>query len=299
MKSAVIVNPRKVGDTAAARGALEQLVAQSPGGFDPPTWIETTAEDTGPGHARRAVDDGADMVLVWGGDGTVNGVAGALAGSGVPVGVLPGGTANLLARNLGIPLDLAGAVATAYDGVTRTIDLLDVDLGNDERRISMVMAGTGWDAAMMAASEKMKRRLGWGAYVVTGAKALTLPSMDLRISLDGAEPIEIAGRTILLANVGSLVAGFDLIPEAMPDDGLMEVLVIGPNSPTDWVRTKHAIAFSRGSENDPSQTLMRAREVVVHTGHVRRRQIDGDLVSNGASLAANVLPSALSVRVPC
>jgi undecaprenyl-diphosphatase len=122
--------------------------------------------------------------------------------------------------------------------------------------------------------------------------------MNLRISVDGTEPVVMTGRTVLVANVGSLVAGFDLIPEAVPDDGFLDVLVIDPKTPTDWVRTKASIAFSRGSANDRSQTLMRGREVLVQTGHVRKRQIDGDLVSNGANLRVTVNPGALSVRVP-
>jgi diacylglycerol kinase (ATP) len=292
----VIVNPNKVGDTRQAHREVETVAAEF--GLAAPRWVETSRADPGPGHARRALDDGAELVLVWGGDGTMIGVAAALAHSGVPLGIIPGGTANLLARNLGVPLGILDAMATAFGGRDRAIDLLDVDLGHDERRVSAVMCGAGWDAAMMAAPEAMKRRFGWGAYAYEGARQIRQKPMRLRISVDGGPPQELTGRTVLVANVGTLVAGRRLLPEAEPDDGFLEVLVIDPTTPLDWVRTTASIATSRGTHVDPSRTLLRGREVVVRTGHSRKRQIDGDLVSDGSDFHVRVLPRALVVRVP-
>lgn len=292
----MIVNPNKVGDVRAARERLEAHVTGL--GAAPPAWVETSRDDPGPGQARRALDDGAKLVMVWGGDGTMIGVAGALAGSGVPLGILPGGTANLLARNLGVPLQLIEAITTAYRGRDRTIDLLDVDLGHGEHRVSAVMCGAGWDAAMMAAPERMKKLLGWGAYAVVGAGQLRQKPMRLRISVDGGPVQELSGRTVLIANVGMLVAGLDLVPEAEPDDGLLEILVIDPSSPLDWLRTTAGLVRASGSAGDPSRTLFRGREAVVCTGHSRGRQIDGDLVSNGSNFHVRVDPGALTVRVP-
>jgi diacylglycerol kinase (ATP) len=278
MSVAVVVNPRK--------------------GEPAPAWFETTAEDPGPGQARRAMREGATTVIAWGGDGTVTGVASALALTDVALAILPGGTGNLLARNLGIPLALPEAIDTAFQGDDRRIDLLDVYLGKGQRRIGAVMCGTGWDADMMAAPEGLKRALGWGAYVVQGARRLRQQPMRLRMSVDGGAEQHLYGRTVLIANVGTLVAGLELLPEARPDDGLLEVLVIDPSSPLDWVRTTAGIVRGKGSDGDPSRTLLRGRQVVVTTGHARRRQVDGDLVGDGLGFNVTVLPAALSVRVP-
>lgn len=292
----VIVHPNKVGDRNTAKLQLSELFARHE--LPDPTWVETTADDPGPGQARQAVAEGADLVLVWGGDGTMIGVAGALAGTRVPLGIVPGGTGNLLARNLGIPLDVEGAVGVALTGVSRAIDLLDVDLGGGEQRVSAVMCGAGWDAEMMAAPEALKRRLGWGAYAIEGVRSIRTKAMKLRVCVDGGPEQRIAGRTVLVANVGMLVAGLVLVPEASPDDGLLDVLVVDPTSPLDWIRTTAGIITRTGSDTDPSRTRFRGREVRIRTGHVRKRQVDGDLVTPGSDLCVRVRPGALVVRVP-
>lgn len=296
MTVAVVVNPTKLGNPERARERLGALARAL--GEPEPRWLPTTAEDPGPGQARQALDDGADLVLAWGGDGTVTAVAGVLSGSGVPLGLLPGGTGNLLARNLEIPLDLDDAVRTAYRGRDRAIDLLDVYLGQGEHRVSTVMCGTGWDAAMMAAPEELKRRIGWAAYAVEGARRIRQKPMRLRLSIDGGPPERLYGRTVLVANVGTLVAGLRLLPESEPDDGVLEVLVVDPDTPLDWLRTTADVVRGRGSAGDPSRTLLRGRDVVVTTGHKRERQIDGDLVRSGYGFHVKVLPGALTVRVP-
>jgi len=293
---ALVVNPTKVGNPRRARHRIEAMAEAL--GEAPPSWLATTEDDPGPGQARRALDDGATMVLVWGGDGTVTAVAGVLSGTGVPLGLLPGGTGNLLARNLGVPLGLSDALTTAFRGADRAIDLLDVYLGHGEHRVSTVMCGTGWDAAMMAAPEQLKKRLGWGAYAIEGARRMRRQPMRLRLSVDGGPPERRYGRTVLVANVGTLVAGLRLLPESVPDDGLLEVLIVDPTSPLDWLRTTADVVRGKGADGDPSRTLLQGREVVVSTGHRRTRQIDGDLVSNGYGFHVRVVPKALKVRVP-
>ncbi len=296
MRVVVIANPRKVGDRDAARARLALLAEAA--GHEPPDWVETTAEDPGPGQARAAAEAGVDIVMVWGGDGTVTGVAGALAGTGVPLAILPGGTTNLLARNLGIPLDLAGAVDVAFRGRTRVIDVMDVDLGRGEQRVSVVMCGMGWDAEMMAAPDAVKRRLGWGADALEGARPVGMPPMPLRISVDGGAEQRLHGRTVLVANVGMLVGGLVLVPEADPGDGLLDVLVLAPTSPLDWIRTTAGVVAQTGSESDPSRIRFRGRTVTISTDRSRKRQIDGDLVGSAEGLTVAVRSGALAVRVP-
>jgi diacylglycerol kinase family enzyme len=143
--------------------------------------------------------------------------------------------------------------STRTQGADRVIDLFDVDLGYGERTVSAVMCGSGWDAAMMAASEAMKRRLGWGAYAITGARQVRRRPMRLQISVDGSPVQELSGRTVLIANVGSLVAGLNLVPEADSDDGVLGVLVIDSASPVDWVRTGAGLVRAKGSDGDPAR----------------------------------------------
>lgn len=291
-----IVHPGKVGDRRQARAQLARHAEAM--GQPTPVWVETTADDPGPGQARAAAADGVDMVMAWGGDGTVIGVAAELADTGVPLAIVPGGTGNLLARNLRIPLDLAGAVEVAYRGRSRAIDLLDVDLGGGERRTSAVMCGMGLDAEMMAAPEDVKRRLGWGAYAIEGARTVRGAPMPLRICVDGGRAHDVTGRTVLVANVGTLVAGLVLVPDAGPTNGLLDVLVVDPTSPADWVRTTAGIVARTGADRDPSRIRFRGRQVSISTDEPRKRQIDGDLVSAGGTLDVTVRPSALTVRVP-
>jgi diacylglycerol kinase family enzyme len=296
MSIAVVVHPRKVGDVTRARALVNEIAASV--GQPPPAWFETTADDPGPGQTRRAIDEGATTVVAWGGDGTVMGVAAALMNSDISLGILPGGTGNLLARNLGIPLNVRRAVEVALTGRVRRIDLLDVYLGRGRRALSAVMCGMGWDADMMGAPEELKHRVGWGAYVLEGARHVRKQPMRLRLSVDGGPEQHLYGRTVLLANVGMLVAGLDLIPEAEADDGLMDVLVIDPSSPVDWARTTTGILRGKGAAADPSRTHLRGREVIVSTSHARRRQIDGDIVEDGYGFRVSVLERALAVRVP-
>jgi diacylglycerol kinase family enzyme len=296
MSVALVVHPKKVGNTARAR----ELVASVAAAIDQPTpmWFETTADDPGPGQARQAIEQGATTVLAWGGDGTVMGVASALVNTDVSLGIIPGGTGNLLVRNLGIPLDARGAIEVALTGKDRRIDLLDVYLGRGERALSAVMCGMGWDADMMGADEALKRHVGWGAYVFEGARSIGRKPMRLRLSVDGGPEQHLYGRTVLVANVGMLVAGIDLIPEARADDGLLDVLVVDPSSPLDWARTSVGILRGKGADNDPSRTHLRGRDVVVSTGRARGRQVDGDPVADGYGFRVSLLEKALTARVP-
>jgi diacylglycerol kinase family enzyme len=122
--------------------------------------------------------------------------------------------------------------------------------------------------------------------------------MRLRLSVDGGPEQHLYGRTVLVANVGTLVAGIDLIPEARPDDGMLDVLVIDPSSPVDWARTATGVLRGRGADEDPSRTHLRGREVVASTRQSRGRQVDGNTVSDGHGFRVRLMPQALAVMVP-
>ena len=120
----------------------------------------------------------------------------------------------------------------------------------------------------------------------------------LNSGLAAIAPLWATGQLACVANVGMLVAGITLIPEAEPDDGLLDVLVIDPTAPLDWARTTTGILRGKGAEAHPSRTHLRGREVIVSTGHARGRQIDGDPVSSGYGFRVTLREKALAVRVP-
>jgi YegS/Rv2252/BmrU family lipid kinase len=294
---AVILNPIKVEDATAFRAMVERAADEA--GWDRPTWYTTTVEDPGRSMAEDAAIAGAEMVLVCGGDGTVRTVCAELAGTGVSVGVVPAGTGNLLARNLGIPLYLQTAVEVALHGQDRAIDLVKVSgdgLGEDEH--FMVMAGMGFDAAIMeGANEQIKARVGWLAYVVSALKNLMFPAVRLEICVDGGEWTRHRARTVVIGNVGYLQAGMPLLPDAAIDDGVLDVVILHPRRFLSWIPLAVRV-LSKGKRTDETINRMTGRTVSVRAGGDTPRQLDGDPIGAGRELHAECVHGKLLVRVP-
>ncbi|MEO8107761.1 MAG: diacylglycerol kinase family protein [Actinomycetes bacterium] len=296
MTVVAIVNPTKVDDPDSLRSLL--TVAAEQYELGELQWVETTPESLGSDQAAQAAADGAELVIAGGGDGTVRAAVAGLVDSGVPLGILARGTGNLLARNLAIPLETTEAIGTIFGGVDRKVDVLDVALGKGRHEVSAVMCGMGWDAAMMNVSESIKARIGWGAYAVQAARTVRDHPIRLRVQVDDGPEHTFYARTCLVANVGTLVGGIELLPESAPDDGTLEVLVFDPTTSADYVRSSWGVLRGHGNEGDPARTLLRGRRVVVTTHRARPRQIDGDVIDEGHGFIVRVLPSALTVRVP-
>ena len=295
-RAAVIVNPVKVGEMAAfQRKVTRALVSR---GFTVPLWLETTEDDSGHTMARRAIEDEVDLVLVAGGDGTVRVVCAELAQTGIPLGVVPAGTGNLLARNLGIPLDLDDALYRLLDGYDRKIDLVEVHGdGLDSNRFA-VMAGLGLDAAIMDdVPDDLKKKIGWTAYLFSAFRNINHPSVKVQITLDEDPPLQRRARTVVVGNVGNLQANIPLLPDARPDDGLIDVIVIAPRRVTQWPRLIVRV-LARGRRSDPYLERFTATRVEIIAADDVRRQLDGDPIAPGRSIVAQVEPGALVVRVP-
>jgi diacylglycerol kinase family enzyme len=293
---AVVLNPIKIPDADAFRTRVG--LAARAAGWDEPLWFETTIDDAGASMARAAVAAGADVVVAAGGDGTVRVVCAEMAGTGVPLGIVPMGTGNLLARNLGIPLAWDEALETVLRGQDRAIDVVAIEGDNLEPTRFVVMAGLGLDAAIMAgAPDALKARIGWTAYVVAGARHLRYPAVRVDISVDGAEPVRRRARTVVIGNVGSLQAGIPLLPDALLDDGLIDVVVIAPRRVFGWVGLALRI-FSRGKRVDERLDRYTGRSVVITTPNAAPRQLDGDTVGPGKELRATIEPGLLLIRVP-
>jgi hypothetical protein len=230
--SAVVVNPSKVDDLDGRREEIRAALATV--GWPEPLWLLTTPEDPGCGMAQQAIDTGAEVVFACGGDGTVMACAAVLAGTEVALAVLPAGTGNLLANNLDLPTDVAAGVALATDGHLRRIDVgavEDADTVSGHGGTFTIMAGMGFDAQMLDSTpEGLKKRIGWLAYVGAALRHLRHRPIPVRIRLDQADPIRRRVRTVLVANVGRLHGGIPLLPDAIADDGWLDIAVLTPHT---------------------------------------------------------------------
>jgi undecaprenyl-diphosphatase len=289
-RSAVVVNPARVGDLPGRRAHI--IAALADAGWPAPIWLETTAEDPGGGQTRQAIDAGIDVVFAAGGDGTVTACANALAGTGVALAVLPFGTGNLLARNLGLPAHIPDAVAVATGGHRRHLDVGTVD-----NRCFAVMAGMGFDAEMLHdAPAGLKARVGWLAYAVAAVRHLCAPPMRVTISIDHAPPLTRQARTVLIGNVGRLQGGVRLLPGARPDDGLLDVAVLMPPRRRNWFPL--AWALLRRRPTVPMMETFQATHVEIVSSRTEPRETDGDLIEPSRVLTATIRPAALWVCAP-
>jgi diacylglycerol kinase family enzyme len=289
-RSAVVVNPAKVTDLHNFRETVDGALEAA--GWPVPTWYETTVKDPGRGQAEAAVKAGAEVVFACGGDGTVMACVTALAGTDVALAVLPQGTGNLLAANLGLSNELVAGLEVAIE---RGMRRLDVGVVGD--RCFAVMAGMGFDAQMLdSTSETTKKRIGWPAYLVGAARHLRDRPMRVSIRLDGGPPLRRRARSVLVANVGRLQGGVRLLTAAEPDDGWFDVAVLTPRTLGHWLAMGWALVRRRGSV--PRMEVLRAREVEITSNRSQPRQLDGDLIEPGRSLKAEIRPESLWLCVP-
>ena len=295
-KLAVILNPSKIDDAGQFRMLVETLADDS--GFTSVVWWETTVEDTGYRMAHEAAVSGCDVVLAIGGDGTIRAVCEELAGTGIPVGIVPAGTGNLLARNLNIPLYLRSAVDVGLNGQDRAIDMVAVTGDKMDDTNFLVMAGMGFDAAIMeGVNEGIKAKVGWLAYVWSALKALMFPAIRVEVSVDGGEFTRHRARTIVIGNVGFLQAGMPLLPDAAIDDGLLDVVILHPRNFFAWIPLAWRVLLKR-KHTDELVNRMIGQTVVVRAAADTPRQLDGDSIGPGRELAMECVHGRLLVRVP-
>lgn len=288
---AVVANPARVRDLALLRRLVDDAAGRR--GWRGVGWFETSADDGGAGAARAAVDAGASVVLVAGGDGTLRAAAGPLLRSTAALAVVPFGSGDLLARNLRLPLDVGDAVALAFDGEPAPLDLLRVQAAGLEE-YALVMAGLGADAAVLADTrEPLKRLIGAGAYLVAGAKHVAARPVHTSIAVDGAEPAWGYASLVGIGNVGELRPGVALMPDADAADGRLDVVAASPRHARDVL---HMMAGTLvGSRREPGLDRYRGRRVEVTTASPVPCHVDGDILGEVTSLTAEVLLAALRV----
>ncbi|WP_319460291.1 diacylglycerol/lipid kinase family protein [Micromonospora sp. RTP1Z1] len=275
-------------------GGLDELRASLvAAGVGQLLWYEVPKSRKAPKQVRRALKEGADLLLVWGGDGMVQRCADTLAGTDVPMGILPAGTANLFATNLGIPADLPEAVRIALHGRRRALDL-----GRLNGEHFAVMAGAGFDGDLIRdADRKLKGRLGRAAYVWTGLRHVRGELVRTRIRVDGADWFDGDASCVLFGNVGTITGGIPAFDNARPDDGALEIGVSTASGAVDWARTLGRMAAGR-SEESPFVRITRGRKVTVRFAAPKMYELDGGARTTAKRLKVKVVPGALTVCCP-
>lgn len=310
--AAIVYHPAKI-SLERLRAVVDD--AQSRYAWSDSRWYPTDRHDSGTRATRRALDAGATVVIAAGGDGTVRAIAEAMHGGDVPLAIVPLGTGNLLARNLGLPLgSLDAAVQSGFAGGFREIDVALAELrrpdGSIDRHVFLVMAGIGLDSEMAEhTSAAAKRRIGWAAYAGPIARSvLGNRHFSLRYRIDGQPVRSAQAHTLIVGNCGMLAGRMLLLPRAVVDDGLLDVVMMRPGGRLGWARIGtrltvqglahrtrfgrrlmrsapelHALAYARGRRFD-------VRFDVPHT-----IQLDGDSFGSITSARVTAIPSALRV----
>ena len=315
-RAAVVYNPVKV-ELKKLRKSV--TAATKSAGWAETVWFETSEDDPGQGVTASALRRGADVVLAAGGDGTVRAVAEALRGTGVPLAVLPSGTGNLLARNLDLPLsNLDASVGAAFTGDAHPIDLGVAEItrpdGVTSEHAFPVMAGLGLDAKMIKnPSTRLKKAVGWLAYIDGIARSLPeLKPVRVHFRLDREIVRSMNVHTIIVGNCGVLPGGFLLMPDAKPDDGILDVAALRPRGPFGWAKVWQKVAWENGvlrksaigrkiidlSKDVRDVTYFTTRDLTMTVDVPQEFQLDGDEFGVAASVHTWVDAGALTVMVP-
>ncbi|MCX4782252.1 diacylglycerol kinase family protein [Streptomyces sp. NBC_01264] len=284
-------------------------------GHRDPRWILTSAELPCGTLAQELRTVRPALVVVCGGDGTLRACAEILAGTRIPLAVAPCGTGNLLARNLGLPMDPAAALAESLSGESFAIDVGRVRGDGLEPTRFTVMAGAGFDAAMVRdASPRLKSRMGWAAYVLSALRHLRDPGVRLTVRVDGGRRLRRRARMVVIGNVGTLQGGLPLLPAARPDSGRLEVVLFDPRGPAGWLTAAGYLAARLLRRRPPAAAGPAARDgrseaggaleyfsatrIDVRCAVPQPRELDGDAVGDGVRLTAEIEPGALRVYLP-
>lgn len=256
-------------------------------------WYEVPKSKKAPAKVRKALKRGADLVFVWGGDGMVQRCADALVGSAATIAIVPAGTANLFAHNLGIPEDLAEAVQIGFHGRRRALDL-----GRINGEHFAVLAGVGFDADMIRGADGgLKRRLGRAAYLWTAARSLGKTPTQAKIKVDGAPWFDGDATCVLLGNLGTVLGGVQVFDGASPDDGWLDVGVSTAEGAVQWARVLGQIGAGQ-ADHSPFVRITRAKRISIKLSAPIAYELDGGDRPETKRIKARVVPAAITVCVP-
>ena len=286
---AVIAHSGKV--LGGGLGRLRDVLTEQ--GVTDPIWLEVPKSRKMPARVKEAIKEGADLIFVWGGDGSVQRCIDAAVGSPVTLAILPAGTANLLANNLGIPIDLEQAVEVGLHGSNHTIDV-----GKINGEHFAVMAGIGLDALMIRdADSEMKDRFGRVAYIWSGARHIRSAPVRTTVRIDGHTWFDDKATCVLIANVGSIGGGVTAFDHASPDDGKLDVAVMTAHGAWQWLRTLTRASIGH-AEKSPLVQMTQASKVTVETRTRLPYELDGGARPKTNKVRVHVVPHAVTIRVP-
>lgn len=315
----IVWNPSKT-DQHSLTEALEEAL-DAPGSPEAHqldvSWYETTEHDAGQGATSAALAAGIDTIVAAGGDGTIRAVIEQLAAtpeaSRVPLGIVPMGTGNLLARNLDLPLDdvssafvrALGEHSTPIDVATLTIELP----AGTEQHTFAVMAGFGLDANMIVETDDdLKEKVGWLAYVESLGRALSASeSVEAEVTFDGGESKSLTLHTLMVGNCGTLQGGLLLLPDADPSDGELDALLLSAEGLPGWLNTFRNMVWDNGLRRFFAQTdelhsnedteHRRLRTLDIQLTSPRDFQVDGDHLGVSDRARITVQPRVITVQV--
>jgi len=275
-------------------GGLEELrAALADHGESDVTWSPVAKSKFVPKAVSKALKRGADLIIIWGGDGSVQRAVDTLAGTSVPLAIMPAGTGNLFATNLGIPKSVPEALEVALVGLDRKIDL-----GRVNGEHFGVMMGIGLDANMIKdADGGLKDALGRLAYVWTGARSINTARFTARVDVDDKRFFKGAAGCVLIGNMGQLTGGIEAFPDAVPDDGKLDIGVITADSLLDWSRALSRTAIGQAASS-PFVEITRGKRIDITTDRKLLYEIDGGERDKIKKLKVRIKPGAVVVKVP-
>lgn len=292
-KLQVIINPA----AGVGRPILHVLNSQlKDSGFE---WDVSITHKAGDAErlAKKAIEDGADVVGVHGGDGSVMEVASALRGTSTPMAIFPGGTANVMSVELDLPTDIEASIEFIAKGAYTT-RLIDMGRVND--RLFLLRIGIGLEADMMkSADQEIKNRFGMLAYAFSALNEMrTLTPTRFRVRVDG-ELHEVEGISCMIANSGNVaIGGLTLSKKIDVSDGLLDVVIFRSADLATMISVTAAVMSPNSEATDsPQLEHYQGREIIVESDPPQTISIDGEVIEP-VTLTASILPGAVNVVVP-
>lgn len=311
---AFIVNPSK--PQAEARRLHIQRFCEAKG-LNRIRFYDTQLDKDGRVCALEALEDGADVVIAVGGDGTVRTVASALSGTGHALGIIPIGTGNLFARNMGIPVDdIDAALTVATSHGSRLVDVGRLTLLDDENadhgHAFLIIAGIGFDAVMIDDTDpELKKNISWLAYFVSGVKNLFAPKYKGDVTITSANGSThtthgLTFRTFMAGNCGQIPV-FSLMPDAVYDDGILDYEIIDTSGGLiGWANLFGDVlhqTITGKAQQSPFSTNSTVDQIQGVSAEIKLEkpvlaQVDGDMLPETQHIRFSVERKSLCVRVP-